>query len=162
MDNTISQTDMTAEEFFNGLFNLDWMTEEEKQTIYQGAELFAKGKVHQASLHQCGGWVKASERLPEVNKDVCIRIDDVCKTAYWDGESAFIFEGRRYPPTLYFVEWLDESTPIPIQTPCVELEKEVERLKDGIQDTINWLQKNRPRMTGTGAPISILTTLLHK
>ena len=128
MDNTISQTDMTAEEFFNGLFNLDFMTEEEKQTIYQGAELFAKGKVHQASLQTPSNvrWVKASERLPETSGKY------YCKTFAHIKEIIWLNTALPGWDTLFkrdIAEWLDESTPIPIQTPCVELEKEVERLK---------------------------------
>ena len=36
--------DMTVEDFYSG-FNLDFMTEEERQTIYTATELYAKGKV---------------------------------------------------------------------------------------------------------------------
>lgn len=35
---------MTVEEFYSG-FNLDFMTEEERQTIYTATELYAKGKM---------------------------------------------------------------------------------------------------------------------
>jgi predicted RNase H-like nuclease (RuvC/YqgF family) len=39
-----------------------------------------------------------------------------------------------------FAEWQElKSTPIPIQTPCVELEKEVERLKGLIE--MNWKEE---------------------
>lgn len=39
--------DMTVQDFYSG-FNLDFMSEEEKQTIYTATELFAKGKVRGA------------------------------------------------------------------------------------------------------------------
>ncbi len=42
--------DMDAKEFFSNLFNLDFMTTEEQETIFKGAELFAQGKVRMASL----------------------------------------------------------------------------------------------------------------
>lgn len=42
----IGDVDMTVEEFYSG-FNLDFMTEEEKQTIYTATELYAKGKLRQ-------------------------------------------------------------------------------------------------------------------
>jgi len=111
MDNTISQTDMTAEDFFNGLFNMDFMTEEEKQAIYQGAELFAKGKVHQASLQTPSNdkyWRERCEAAEEMYRKLNL--------------------GQIHPEE--YIKWERlKSTPIPIQTPCVELEKEVERLK---------------------------------
>jgi len=40
-------TDMTVQEFYSG-FNLSFLTEEERQTIYTATELFAKGKVRVA------------------------------------------------------------------------------------------------------------------
>ena len=46
----VKSKDMTVEEFYSG-FNLDFLTEKEKQTIYTATELFAKGKVRQ---QQCG------------------------------------------------------------------------------------------------------------
>ncbi len=67
-------TDMTAEEFFNGLFNLDFMSEEEKQTIYKGAELFAKGKVQQASLNR-QGWTSDEEQEKLWNEAALILFD---------------------------------------------------------------------------------------
>jgi len=42
-----SVTDMTVQEFYSG-FNLSFLTEEERQTIYTATELFAKGKVRVA------------------------------------------------------------------------------------------------------------------
>lgn len=44
MKEDIEQVDMTVEEFYSG-FNLDFLTEEEKQTIYTATELYAKGKL---------------------------------------------------------------------------------------------------------------------
>lgn len=43
--------DMTVQEFYSG-FNLDFMGEEEKQTIYTATELFAMGKVRMAHSQQ--------------------------------------------------------------------------------------------------------------
>ena len=37
--------DMTVEDFYSG-FNLDFLTDEEKQTIYTATELYAKGKMN--------------------------------------------------------------------------------------------------------------------
>lgn len=67
MNKQLETTDMTVEEFYSG-FNLDFMSEEERQTIYTATELYAKGKLRQASLTgeenpfcpYCGKW----ERLP--------------------------------------------------------------------------------------------------
>jgi hypothetical protein len=42
--------DIKAKEFFEGVLNMDWMSEEEKQTIYDAAELYAQGRVRYASL----------------------------------------------------------------------------------------------------------------
>jgi hypothetical protein len=42
--------DMTAEEFYKamkGIITIDFLNEEEKQTIYQATELYAKGKIRQ-------------------------------------------------------------------------------------------------------------------
>lgn len=49
----VPESDMTAEEFFNGeggMFTLDFLTYEEQQTIYKAFDLFAAGKVRQAML----------------------------------------------------------------------------------------------------------------
>ena len=68
-------TDMTAEEFFNGIFNMGWMTEEEKQAIYSAAELFAEGKVHQASLNR-QGWTRVEDgNLPAQGERVLVYCD---------------------------------------------------------------------------------------
>jgi hypothetical protein len=42
--------DIKAKEFFEGVLNMDWMSEEEKQTIYDATELYAQGRVRYASL----------------------------------------------------------------------------------------------------------------
>jgi hypothetical protein len=42
--------DIKAKEFFEGVLNMDWMSKEEKQTIYDAAELYAQGRVRYASL----------------------------------------------------------------------------------------------------------------
>jgi hypothetical protein len=42
--------DIKAKEFFEGVLNMGWMSEEEKQTIYDAAELYAQGRVRYASL----------------------------------------------------------------------------------------------------------------
>ena len=39
-------TDMTVEDFYSG-FNLDFLSEEERQTIYKATELYAEGKLRQ-------------------------------------------------------------------------------------------------------------------
>lgn len=44
-DNT-QPKDMTVEEFYSG-FNLDFLSEEERQTIYTATELYAEGKLRQ-------------------------------------------------------------------------------------------------------------------
>ena len=46
-----ADNDMTAEEFFNdpgGMFTLDFLSEEERQTIYKAIDLFVKGKLRMA------------------------------------------------------------------------------------------------------------------
>lgn len=43
------ENDMTAKEFLSNLFTLDFMTSEEQETIFKGAELFVQGKVRQLS-----------------------------------------------------------------------------------------------------------------
>jgi hypothetical protein len=42
--------DIKAKEFFEGVLNMGWMSEEEKQTIYDAAELYAQGRLRHASL----------------------------------------------------------------------------------------------------------------
>src|SRR5438552_9051581 len=37
--------DIKAKEFFENLFCMDFLTEEERQTIYDAAELYAKGRI---------------------------------------------------------------------------------------------------------------------
>jgi len=98
-------------------------------------------------------WVKASERLPEYLKKGFAKMSDyVPVRIYDDYEKRVIYSTARYchDRKMWFdimhnsennnvvnpIEWLDESTPIPIQTPCVELEKEVERLKGLINDLL--------------------------
>ncbi len=65
-------------------------------------------------------WIKASERLPEDGKLVEIKTDTTRATyARWSKDNnAFVnIIDVRYPPTLYFIEWLDESaTPPPVQS----------------------------------------------
>ena len=58
------------------------------------------------------GWIKASDRLPVDGKLVEIKLDYITNIyARWvDDENAFVNSvGTRYPPTLYYIEWLDES-----------------------------------------------------
>ena len=48
---TAPENDMTAEQFFNdpgGMFTLDFLSEEERQTIYKAIDLFVKGKLRMA------------------------------------------------------------------------------------------------------------------
>lgn len=55
-------------------------------------------------------WIKASERLPENLKPVKIKVDGEEKYSKWvEYEKAFMINGYRYPPRLYYIEWLDES-----------------------------------------------------
>ena len=62
-----------------------------------------------ASLHQCGGWVKASERLPE-KRDVYF--------VKWNGKNngSMYFNGKRFETYESVrpddIEWLDESPPL--------------------------------------------------
>lgn len=44
----IIEADMSAKEFFENLFNMDWMDEDERELIYKTAELYATGKVRVA------------------------------------------------------------------------------------------------------------------
>jgi hypothetical protein len=47
-DNTVTsnqQVDMSAKEMLEGLFNLDFLSDEEKETIYKATELYAEAKV---------------------------------------------------------------------------------------------------------------------
>jgi len=80
-------------------------------------------------------WIKASERLPEKTGWYFVRKGSLKENAHKALHHMDVLklaagiEG--YWSEVY--EWLDESTPIPILTPCVELEKEVERLKGLIE-----------------------------
>jgi len=68
-------------------------------------------------------WIKASERLPENLKPVKVKIDGKELDSEWvEYESAFMVDGYRYPPRLYYIEWLDES-------PSLSAEKEAEAYK---------------------------------
>ena len=42
---------MTAKEFFSNTFSLDFLSEEEQETIFAAAELYAKGKIREAGLY---------------------------------------------------------------------------------------------------------------
>lgn len=58
-------------------------------------------------------WIKATNGLPKDGQLVEIKIDTAGSAyARWVKETnAFVgIDGTRYPPTLYFIEWLDEST----------------------------------------------------
>ena len=101
-----------------------------RSAFQQGAR-FAKAAMQewtslQAHSNEKYGFVKASERLPEKDGQIVIKnpIEGHYALGYFsleeESKESLFDEGD---------EWLDESTPIPIQTPCVELEKEVERLK---------------------------------
>lgn len=46
-DERVNDADMTVQEFYSG-FDLSFLSEQEKQTIYTATELFARGKVRQA------------------------------------------------------------------------------------------------------------------
>ncbi len=41
----IIASDLSAKEMYDSLFNLDFLTEEEKETIYKATELYAQGKL---------------------------------------------------------------------------------------------------------------------
>ncbi len=91
------------------------------------------------------GWVKASEREPKIGDYYYCKVDTkqdcIVKTIVEWGKhknGEFEYDDWDLDNVAHFgdfgedadvIEWLDESTPIPIPTPCVELEKEVERLK---------------------------------
>jgi len=100
-------TDMTAEEFFNGIFNMGWMTEEEKQAIYSAAELFAEGKVHQASLNR-QGWTRVEDGLPEtLGEDILICYEmggqTIIEIGYLCGERLIKGTTERYPPVTHWM-----------------------------------------------------------
>ena len=64
--------DITVEEFYSG-FNLDFLSEEERQTIYTATELYAKGKVRQASQPQPkdeGYWQRRCEAAEKVYEKI--------------------------------------------------------------------------------------------
>jgi hypothetical protein len=82
-------------------------------------------------------WVKASDNLPQEGKQVKLRIDGkLCFSeeafGYWKSEElAFMVNGKRYPPTLYFIEWLDESgSSLSEQKSYHQLELELEDWKE--------------------------------
>ncbi len=119
-----TKTDMTVQEFYSG-FNLDFMSEEEKQTIYTATELFAKGKLRQ---QQCGMvWVRASERLPEAGKIKFARIDGhlLCMVQLSIQTGKIHFAGVSKPTEYDYDKtyWLDESP-----CPCDEYRKALEEI----------------------------------
>lgn len=59
----LSESDMTVQDFYSEL-NLDFLSEEERQTIYTATELYAKGKLLQYGKE----WVSV-ETKPEVEKE---------------------------------------------------------------------------------------------
>ncbi len=70
-------------------------------------------------------WVKASERLPLKEDQYFIYVPTLTM------KKVSTFNGKNFEHqfTNKDFEWLDESTPIPVQTPCIELEKENAELK---------------------------------
>ncbi len=75
-------TDMTVQEFYSG-FNLDFMTEEERQTIYTATELYAKGKLRVASLpdqeqgKEAECWEEVEEIVDEWNNEKMQELKEV-------------------------------------------------------------------------------------
>lgn len=69
------ESDMTVQDFYSG-FNLDFLSEEERQTIYTATELYAKGKLLQYGKE----WVSVEERTPEVpeGKDNSENVFAIC------------------------------------------------------------------------------------
>ena len=47
---TKEKINMSAEEFYTNLFNLDFMTEEERQTIFKSTELYSIGVAKQEAI----------------------------------------------------------------------------------------------------------------
>lgn len=78
-------------------------------------------------------WVKISEKEPP--KTTCVfaiihitRDSTLNGYFLWDKEDkAFTVDGVRYPPTLYFIEWLDESNPSSIEKENQELRGQLEK-----------------------------------
>lgn len=82
--------DIKVKEFFENLFDMGWMSEQEKQTIYDAAELYAKGRVNKA-LEESSSDVE--KRLKELIKiidypDSGTRAYEVVMTAYKLGKAA--------------------------------------------------------------------------
>ena len=66
--------DTNAKDFFAVLFNLDFLTEEQKQTIFDGAELYSKGKLR-----------VVSEQLSEKEKQIGQLVNRVRELEARDG-----------------------------------------------------------------------------
>lgn len=60
--------DMTVQEFYSG-FNLDFLTPEERETIYTATEMFAMGKVRQATPVKSEGGLKSKEDILKIALD---------------------------------------------------------------------------------------------
>lgn len=76
------ENDMTAQEFYSG-FNLDFLNEEEKQTIYDCTELFAKGKLRQAEGKE---WISCEDRLPVIWGDYIVTSGQWVGSCHYDGQ----------------------------------------------------------------------------
>lgn len=56
------------------------------------------------------GWVESIYRTPKDGHAAVLKIDGKVNIGLWnEQERAFIVGGHRFPPTLYYIEWLDES-----------------------------------------------------
>ena len=74
-------------------------------------------------------WNLASERLPENLKPIKIRFDGEEHSSKWDEkEKAFMVVGIRFPPTMYFIEWLDSLVPDKVEVAAKEIIKLVDKL----------------------------------
>ena len=94
-DNT-QPKDMTVEYFYSG-FNLDFLSEEERQTIYDLTELFAMGKLRQQKSIDietaAKEWISVEKELPKLSPPYFedgMKLTPVTETCLvYDGESVY-------------------------------------------------------------------------
>jgi hypothetical protein len=97
------------------LFLDDYDIKRGKASLYKTISKLQEWASLQTPSNEKYGWVKASERLPEKEGQYYVLMDNWKGTAYFNGNR---FETGDWIK-IERIQWLDESTPIPIQTPCV-------------------------------------------
>lgn len=88
--------DIRAKEFFEGLFALDFLTEQERETIYDAAELYAKGRINFASQSSAPDVEALAAEIDEIIREELkyLKIGDVPYTSVIHKDKTSLIAGK--------------------------------------------------------------------